>query len=122
MPSNAQNKVSGSKKENKHSTAKNAAQSVPARDATSKNTKADTVQNQGGTNVQIPASKAAQGAGLADPALNTIPDTTDEVSSGVGVNKKKQKRRQKEAARRAAEQAALHGPPLDPELVGLPNA
>ena len=51
-----------------------------------------------GKNPQTTAS-----ANLAES--RPVQDNTDEVSGGVGVNKKKQKRRQKEAARKAAEQA-----------------
>ena len=125
MPSSAQTKVSGPKKENKHSVAKNATQSVPIRDASSKSTKGDSAKAYENTPAPPLTSKAVQGKTPSDPAqplVKSVQDTTEEGSSGVGVNKKKQKRRQKEAARKAAEQASLNGPPLDPELVGVPNA
>lgn len=119
MPSNAHSKTSGSKKENKYSVPKNASQAVPTEDKNPTNTKANPMKPPDKPNPQVPTRQdppSILSADQAQPATNNIHDTADEVSSGVGVNKKKQKRRQKEAARKAAEQSSANGPQLAQQL------
>lgn len=110
MPSNAQNRTSGSKNQNKLSVTKNVSKAASTKDSKMNASQPDVIK-------PLETTKSNQLVGkvipqIASPAppqspSNTTQEPLDDTPVGSGVNKKKQKRRQKEAARKAAEQPAM---------------
>lgn len=114
MTSNAHAKTAGSKNRFKPSAPKNSFKAPATKDLNPLNYHINPLKSSETASLQQPAGKPTSVTALADQELSTEKapqDNADEVSSGVGVNKKKQKRRQKEAARKAAEQ-----PPMTSQL------
>ena len=106
MPSNAQPKTSGTKSDNKPPAAKNVSRPSNAKEIKSTHSHVDVMGPPDTLKSKSSTGKPPQVMASADIIDSGVSqNNVDEVSSVVGVNKKKQKRRQKEAARKAAEQA-----------------
>ena len=116
MPSNAQNKTSGSKSQIKPSSTKNLSKAAGTKDIRNSAPSPDVVK-------PLETAKTPQLMGKASPQItspgpvqstssNMTQESLDYAPGSSGVNKKKQKRRQKEAARKAAEQHTMTGSQL----------
>ena len=116
MPSNAQNKTSGSKSQIKPSPTKNLSKAASTKDIRNTAPLSDAVKPLDTTKIPPLMSKASPQITSLGPVQSTSSNMTQEsldyVPGSSGVNKKKQKRRQKEAARKAAEQQSMTGSQL----------
>ena len=109
MPSNAQNKPAGSKGPKKPSTHHNTSRSSNLKENASTIPHGQPDQPQESLSAPTAPVDKLPVSAITGPASKESHENMDEVSSGVGVNKKKQKRRQKEAAKKAAEQPPIAG-------------
>ena len=123
MPSNAQNKTSGSKAQTKTATSKNTSRPTTTKDAKPILSQNKTTSVPEIADAQKTSGKATPVSASADSSGPRVShDNVDETSSGVGVNRKKQKRRQKEAARKAADQPPMSGSELAQQFANVADS